>query len=100
MAVMNRREFLGTAAIGAAAVGVAACGGSSATSTSTASQGTPRRGGTLRVAATGGSSADTCCFFKSAHGSRLRALSESVRAARHDGRRGPAKARACTGDYT
>ncbi len=65
---MNRRAFLTKVGQGAALVGVggalAACGGSSSgggspSSSATTSAGTPKSGGTLTVALSGGSSSDT-----------------------------------------
>src|SRR6185312_13916697 len=62
MGDLTRRDLLQQAAAASAVLGgsgvLAACGGSS-TTTSSASAGTPRKGGTLHVALTGGTSADT-----------------------------------------
>ena len=62
----TRRDFLRTTALGLVVVGtaggVAACGGTDSTGTATAptgASGTPKKGGTLRVGASGGASTDT-----------------------------------------
>src|SRR5262245_58311576 len=62
MEPMTRREALKAGALSSLAVGTAgfisACGGSSG-ATASATAGAPRRGGSLRVGVTGGSSTDT-----------------------------------------
>ena len=60
----TRRDFIRrVSVVGAAAVavptGLAACGGSSSSSSTSTSQGTPKKGGILRAAFSGGSSTDT-----------------------------------------
>lgn len=57
----TRRTFLAGATIAAAGLALEACGGSSSsgTSTTTSGSGTPKTGGTLTMAATGGGSTDT-----------------------------------------
>ena len=66
-ATMGRRQFLAHAATGAAALGAAgllsACGSSSANPGTAASQ-APRRGGTLRAAFSGGTTADLLNPFR------------------------------------
>jgi peptide/nickel transport system substrate-binding protein len=67
MGTLTRRDLLGTAAIGSMVLGaggfLSACGGSGSLSSAASTPGntgsTPRRGGTLRAAITGGSSSDT-----------------------------------------
>jgi peptide/nickel transport system substrate-binding protein len=80
---LSRREFMRAAAVGSAAAGagglLSACG-ISPTATFTAKHqaaGAPRRGGTLRAAITGGSSADTLdplCAVSNADFSRVNNL--------------------------
>ncbi|HEY7025450.1 MAG TPA: ABC transporter substrate-binding protein [Candidatus Limnocylindrales bacterium] len=60
----TRRDFIRrVSVVGAAAVavptGLAACGGSTSSSSTSTSQGTPKKGGVLRAAFSGGSSTDT-----------------------------------------